>query len=419
MSDIAITAVGLGKRYQLGQFHQTYKSLRESIMSLGAAALGRNEDSSRRKRKTEFIWALRDISLEIKQGEVLGIIGPNGAGKTTLLKILARITYPTVGEATIYGRVGSLLEVGTGFHPELTGRENIFLSGAILGMRHAEITRKLDEIVAFSGVEKFLDTPVKRFSSGMQVRLAFSVAAHLQPEILLIDEVLAVGDAEFQRKCLGRMETISQLGRTVLFVSHNMASVAQLCQRALLLDHGKIVDQGDVRSMIERYLSTGAANQAEIEFPDIPSKPIQVRKLRILDDQGKPASVLDCSKSFQMVIEVDCRETASGTMHLFIETAEHVRVCHSICANAIKEYTRFVKGKRLQFVARFPGGLLNERSYTFVAGVTPPGDLGPYDVVISPTFRLEALTGSSPFAGERKKRPDILRVAMDWDVMEI
>ena len=213
-----------------------------------------------RATATEEFWALKDVSFEVKRGEVLGIIGRNGAGKSTLLKILSRITEPSEGRVTIKGRVASLLEVGTGFHPELTGRENIYLNGAILGMTRAEIKRKFDEIVAFAEVEKFLDTPVKRYSSGMYVRLAFAVAAHLEPEILVVDEVLAVGDAEFQKKCLGKMSEVASGGRTVLFVSHNMAAVTSLCSRAVLLVGGKLGRQGDVAETVGAYLGDGRAS---------------------------------------------------------------------------------------------------------------------------------------------------------------
>lgn len=205
-------------------------------------------------RDGEIIWALKDVSLQVEQGEVLGIIGRNGAGKSTLLKILSRVTAPTSGEVKVNGRIASLLEVGTGFHPELTGRENIYLNGAILGMTHEEVRRKFDEIVAFAELEKFIDTPVKRYSSGMYVRLAFAVAAHLEPEILLVDEVLAVGDIEFQKKCLGKMGAVAKEGRTVLFVSHNMGAVSKLCKHAFLLNHGVIADKGDIQTVINSYL---------------------------------------------------------------------------------------------------------------------------------------------------------------------
>src|ERR671925_657438 len=233
MSDLALDVAGLSKQYRIGQMHSAIDTLRDHVMH-GLRTLR----TARTPRET--IWALDDVSFEVREGEVLGIIGRNGAGKTTLLRLLSRITEPTKGHADVTGRVGSLLEVGTGFHPELTGRENIFLNGTILGMRRAEIVRRFDDIVAFAGVERFLDTPVKRYSSGMQVRLAFAVAAHLEPEILLVDEVLAVGDAEFQRRCLGRMQDFGASGRTVLFVSHNMQAIARLCERTMLLDGGKV-----------------------------------------------------------------------------------------------------------------------------------------------------------------------------------
>src|SRR5271170_783306 len=256
-----ITVKNLSKRYQLGRREAKYETLRESIVK-GASGLMQglrtrfNGGTGPRPMPDEEcdLWALRDLSFEVLPGEILGVIGRNGAGKSTLLKILSRITDPTSGRVDLHGRVGSLLEVGTGFHPELTGRENIFLSGAILGMRRNEIERKFDEIVAFAEVDQFIDTPVKHYSSGMYVRLAFAVAAHLEPEILVVDEVLAVGDAEFQRKCLGRMNTVSREGRTVLFVSHNMSSIAQLCQTGILLSRGEVISVGDINSVVGAYL---------------------------------------------------------------------------------------------------------------------------------------------------------------------
>jgi lipopolysaccharide transport system ATP-binding protein len=253
MSDIAISVDGLGKRYRIGHQRDPYGRLTESLAAAVRAPWDRLRGRSR--TTTEWFWALRDVSFEVKSGEVVGVIGRNGAGKTTLLKILSRITEPTTGVARLRGRVGSLLEVGTGFHPELTGRENVFMSGAVLGMRRAEIIRKFDEIVDFAGVEQFLDTPVKRYSSGMQVRLGFAVAAHLEPEILVVDEVLAVGDAEFQRKSVGKLESVAQSGRTVLFVSHNLAAVEVLCSSGILLDKGQVVTSGPVAGVVESYLS--------------------------------------------------------------------------------------------------------------------------------------------------------------------
>jgi len=254
MNDLAIRVENLSKRYRIGGRQKRYKRFTETVMDTLSAPIRRLRNLGKPTPPEEIIWALKDVSFEVKRGEVLGIIGRNGAGKTTLLKILSRITEPTEGRAEIHGRVGSLLEVGTGFHPELTGRENVYLNGAILGMHRAEIDRKFDEIVEFSGVEKFLDTPVKRYSSGMYVRLAFAVAAHLEPEIMLVDEVLAVGDAQFQKKCLGKMGDVAQEGRTVLFVSHNMGAIENLCQRSVLLESGSVAGIGDTSSVVRTYL---------------------------------------------------------------------------------------------------------------------------------------------------------------------
>jgi len=261
MSDVAIRCEGLAKQYRIGE-RERYKALRDVIADAVAAPLRRVRSALRQSSngkchsgETRF-WALKDVSFEIKCGEKVGIIGRNGAGKSTLLKILSRITEPTHGYADIWGRVASLLEVGTGFHPELTGRENIFLNGAILGMKKAEIARKFDEIVAFAEVERFIDTPVKRYSSGMYLRLAFAVAAYLEPEILLVDEVLAVGDASFQKKCLNKMESVSEQGRTVLFVSHNISSVTRLCERTILLDSGRVTCDGPSHEVVGVYLQS-------------------------------------------------------------------------------------------------------------------------------------------------------------------
>ncbi|NOQ22406.1 MAG: ATP-binding cassette domain-containing protein [Candidatus Aegiribacteria sp.] len=256
MSDTVIKVEGLGKQYNIGALHklQQHDTLRDKIASGFKSAKKHIAHRKSTMLGAEKFWALRDVSFEVKQGEVLGIIGKNGAGKSTLLKMLCRVTSPTEGRATLKGRVGTLLEVGTGFHQELTGRENIYLSGAILGMNKDYIERKEDEIINFSGVEKFIDTPVKRYSSGMRVRLGFAVAAHLEPEILLIDEVLAVGDAAFQKKCFGKMENITKQGRTVLFVSHNLISIKHMCPRVLLLEEGRIICDDKPEKVISKYL---------------------------------------------------------------------------------------------------------------------------------------------------------------------
>ena len=280
MATTAIHCEALGKRYRLGE--RPTNSLREALMKRLSAPFHRDPTTKAEGNGDGTIWALRNASFEIGEGEVVGIIGRNGAGKSTLLKVLARITEPTEGFAEVRGRIGSLLEVGTGFHPELTGRENIFLNGAILGMRKAEITRKFDEIVAFAEIEKFLDTPVKRYSSGMYVRLAFAVAAHLEPEILLVDEVLAVGDAPFQKKCFERVRAVGRSGRTILFVSHNMAALRQVCQRGIILDGGRVVADGEINEVVDQYLVTvdlASAQTVESETPTCILQYVQIRSL--------------------------------------------------------------------------------------------------------------------------------------------
>jgi homopolymeric O-antigen transport system ATP-binding protein len=290
----ALAVEGLSKRYRIGELQSAYGTLRDSLSAAARRALRRDHSPH-----YDEIWALRDVSFDVVEGGVLGVIGRNGAGKSTLLKILTRITTPTGGRATIRGRVGSLLEVGTGFHPELTGRENVFLNGALLGMKRREIAKKYSEIVEFAGVEQFIDTPVKRYSSGMSVRLAFAVAAHLEPEILLVDEVLAVGDAEFQRRCLGRMEDMSDSGRTVLFVSHNMQAVTQLCDRAILLDRGEIVQDGPSNEVVAHYLQTGHGSGSSRNWLDVETAPgddlVRLRSARILQD-GDVAGSVDVRK---------------------------------------------------------------------------------------------------------------------------
>jgi len=302
MTSLAIDVVGLSKQYRIGQMHSAIDTLRDHLVhGLRTLRTGRTP--------RERIWALDDVSFQVREGEVLGIIGRNGAGKTTLLRILSRITEPTRGHADVTGRVGSLLEVGTGFHPELTGRENVFLNGAILGMRRTEITRKFDEIVDFAGIEQFLDTPVKRYSSGMFVRLAFSVAAHLEPEILIVDEVLAVGDVEFQKRCLGKMESYGQSGRTVLFVSHSMPTIARLCPRLLLLDRGRLIEDGPTDHVIGRYLHGDLGDSARRVWPDPTDAPgddwARLRSARVVDGGGTTSEVVDVSEQVGIEIAFD------------------------------------------------------------------------------------------------------------------
>jgi ABC-type polysaccharide/polyol phosphate transport system ATPase subunit len=279
MSQSAIEVRDVGKRYRLGE-RARYLTLRESLAS---ALRGKR---SRGDRSHE-LWALKDVSLTVQEGEVVGVVGRNGAGKTTLLRILARITEPTTGVARTRGRVGSLLEVGTGFHPELTGRENVYLNGAILGMGRSDIRRRFDDIVEFAGVAEFLDTPLKRYSSGMYLRLAFAVAAHVEPDIVVVDEVLAVGDADFQNKCLGKMSDLGREGRTVVFVSHDLGAVGRLCRRAYWLEHGVIRAEGPSEDIIERYFSSTVTGRHEAEFAAEPDKPVQLLSVALADERGK------------------------------------------------------------------------------------------------------------------------------------
>src|SRR5438874_13825954 len=306
---VAIEAQELSKRYRIGQMQAAYGTLRDSVSRLGARLAGRADPDEKQE-----IWALRGVSFNVDEGEVLGVIGRNGAGKSTLLKVLTRITTPTKGRAIIRGRVGSLLEVGTSFNPELTGRENIFLNGSILGMKRREIQGRFNEIVDFSGVGKFIDTPVKRYSSGMYVRLAFSVAAHLEPDILLVDEVLAVGDAEFQQRSLGRMETLSGAGRTVLFVSHNMQAINQLCDRAILLDGGRVVEDGHTSTVVTRYLHSALRSGSHIEWPDDESAPgdtlARLLSVRVVDEDGQTVDTADVRRP--VGIEIGFRVLREG-----------------------------------------------------------------------------------------------------------
>jgi len=314
MNDNAIIVDGISKLYRIGRKKRAYQTLRDTIADTftgpfrRAASLLRGQ-AAVDAEPDEIIWALKDVSFEIRKGEVVGFIGSNGAGKSTLLKILSRITDPTEGLAEIRGRVGSLLEVGTGFHPELTGRENIYLNGAILGMKRAEINRKFDEIVAFSEVERFVDTPVKHYSSGMYLRLAFAVAAHLEPEILIVDEVLAVGDASFQKKCQEKMSAVAKEGRTVLFVSHNMYAIKRLCERAILLTEGRVLLDGPAQHVVSAYLSAGRDTTAQKIWPDISKAPgnevVRLLSVKVKTEDDMVAEVVDIRKPVGVEMEYE------------------------------------------------------------------------------------------------------------------
>jgi lipopolysaccharide transport system ATP-binding protein len=367
MTEPAILAEGLGKRYQLGEDGRP-RALR--VNTLRDALMG-----GRRPKTGSWIWALDDVSFTVGEGEVLGIIGGNGAGKSTLLKILSRITEPTRGWAEIHGRVGSLLEVGTGFHSELTGRENIFLSGAILGMRRAEIARKLDSIVEFAEVERFLDTPVKRYSSGMYLRLAFAVAAHLEPEILLVDEVLAVGDAAFQRKCLGKMGDVARQGRTVLFVSHNLLAVESLCGRCLWLDHGKVVRDGAPGAVISEYVSQAFIPVAERSWSeDAPAAAgLRLHAVRVRPDGGAPHDPITVHTPVALDIEVwKLDSAASVSVSVALYNEQDVLV-FDVCP-PVDEVRQPGPAGLLRTVCHIPGDFLNDGLHRVALTWTRDGD---------------------------------------------
>ena len=333
----AIKVEGLGKQYRLGGLHPGFATFREAVAGLALAPFrrGRREahapDIPGAKRGT--FWALRDVDLEVRQGELVGVVGRNGAGKSTLLKILSRVTKPTKGRVVLRGRVGSLLEVGTGFHPDLTGRENVFLSGAVLGMRREEIARKFDEIVAFSEIEQFIDTPVKWYSSGMYVRLAFSVAAHLEPEILMMDEVLAVGDAAFQQKCLDKMHDIRRQGRTILFVSHNMPAVTRLCKRAVWLERGRLLSDGPAQAVVNEYLSASWDVSAERAWAgdDAPGgEVVRLRRVRVVSAEGQTTAVFDVREPVGVEVTYEVRRAGHVlTPHVDLQNEHGVHLFSS------------------------------------------------------------------------------------------
>jgi lipopolysaccharide transport system ATP-binding protein len=374
MNELAIRVENLSKRYKIGISEEglstsnRYRTLSESVSSV-----------LKRKEKAEkaLIWALKDVSFDVRRGQVLGIVGRNGAGKSTLLKILSRVTEPTTGTAEIHGRVGSLLEVGTGFHPELTGRENIYLNGAILGMKRAEIERKFDEIVEFSEVAKFIDTPVKRYSSGMYLRLAFAVAAHLEPEILVVDEVLAVGDAEFQRKCLGKMSDVAQEGRTVLFVSHNMSAVLRLTDETIVLDKGRMVFRAATPEAVDYYMSAGFSDSGERTWTDeeIPAEadPFRPIALRVRDRQGRVVDTLRSTEDASIEIEYRLNRPITGLrVGLYLLTLRGEYVLTSFDTDDASQFEQFSVRPAGHYTSRctIPANLLNEGRYVLAVNAS-------------------------------------------------
>ena len=365
-NEIAVAVRGLSKSYTIAHNATKHTTLGEALAHRVKNPLQRVE--------TETFWALQDLDFDIKKGDVVGIIGRNGAGKSTLLKILSQITEPTRGEVRLYGRVGSLLEVGTGFHPELTGRENIYLNGAILGMRRSEIERQFDAIVDFAEVEQFLDTPVKRYSSGMYVRLAFAVAAHLNPEILIVDEVLAVGDAQFQKKCLGKMQDVSQQeGKTVLFVSHNMGAVSELCQKCILLSKGQLELMGRSDHVLSSYISGSSLRSLDVHFgaDDKPDIPVVLTRCWISDSAGEPVSSIDVNKSFYLGLELVARQQVTNvdvSIRISTLTGQPLFTTNrSDCSND----TQLDAGKHT-FLIKVPAPFLAPGDYSLTAAAHRP-----------------------------------------------
>ncbi len=411
-SEVALSVRGLGKSYTIAQRARHHASL--------AHALRHKLAHPFQRPATNTFWALKDVSFDVHQGDVVGVIGRNGAGKSTLLKILSRITAPTTGEARLYGRVGSLLEVGTGFHPELTGRENIFLNGALLGMRRRDIARQFDAIVDFAGVEDFLDTPVKRYSSGMYVRLAFAVAAHLDSEILIVDEALAVGDVAFQRKCLNKMgEVAEKQGRTVLFVSHNVAAMRTLCTRGIVLSAGEVALIGDIEASIAEYLCEGnaiVAAGAECVWDERTRPDCDILRLiraRIENDRGELADVIDSRKGFEIVIEYEVKEPIKGLRIGFgLQNNEGVLMCGSNDPQAWPLPARepgFYSSR-----CRFPGNVLNGGTYQVnFAGDYPPSTHVLFVTPYCLEFSIEDVQGHGHV---NEKLPGLVRPDLHWDV---
>ncbi|MFA5786442.1 MAG: ABC transporter ATP-binding protein [Actinomycetota bacterium] len=428
MSDVVVKVEGLSKRYRIGankgrsQYGRLTESLWEGIQAPIKRLRGK---ASARNDSDRHIWALKDLSLEVRQGEVVGIIGRNGAGKTTLLKILSRITEPTEGFAEIHGRVGSLLEVGTGFHPELTGRENIYLNGAVLGMRRVEIQSRLDQIVDFAGVERFMDTPVKRFSTGMYLRLAFSVAAHLEPDILLVDEVLAVGDVDFQRKCLGKMEDVAHTGRTVIFVSHSMPSILRLCPRAILLDQGGLIAHGSAHQVVRTYLESGYGTTAERVWSDSRSAPgddvVRLKSIRVRADDGTVREDIDIR--YPVSVEVEYWHLARNGLRPSVNL--HFYNEEGVCLFVTNDFNNagwWERDRELGLVratCRIPGNFLAEGRVLAMAAISTynPTHVHALErdaVAFQVVDRSEGDGVRGVYAGDW---PGVIRPMLDWDVM--
>ncbi len=428
MNDIAIRVAGISKQFHIGKLQGKYRyeTLRDTLTDIvmtpyrRAAKLMRGEATGA-SELDETIWAVKDISFEVKRGELVGIIGRNGAGKSTLLKILSRITEPTTGVVDIYGRVGSLLEVGTGFHPELTGRENIYLNGAILGMRRNEIERKFDEIVDFSEVEKFIDTPVKHYSSGMYLRLAFAVAAHLEPEILIVDEVLAVGDARFQRKCLDKMQDVGQEGRTVLFVSHNMPAITRLCERTILLDNGQVLKDGPSHQVVSVYLNSGLGVSAAREWLDPAKAPggeiARLCAVRVRTEDGRITDAMDIRRPIRVEMEYEVLKPGYLLLpHFHFMNEDGVHVFVTIDQDAEWRNSPRPVGKYVN-TAWVPGNFLTEGTIFVTPAMTTmnPNIMQFYERDIIAFQVIDSLDGDSARGDWAGRMGGVVRPLLKWE----
>ncbi len=420
MSEVVIKVENLGKRYRLGALTERHDTLRDQIVDFGRG-LSNTLRGKRSPAAANEVWALRDVSFEVERGQVLGVIGRNGAGKSTLLKVLSRVTEPTTGQITVKGRVGSLLEVGTGFHPELSGRENIFLNGAILGMRRAEIARKFDEIVAFSEVEKFIDTPVKRYSSGMYLRLAFAVAAHLEPEVLVVDEVLAVGDAEFQRKCMGKMGDVAQQGRTVLFVSHNMSAILRLTQECLVMEKGRLALRAPSAQAVDYYLAAGSAKLGERiwEAEEIPSSsaPFRPLALRLRDMRGNVVDTLRSVEPATLEFEYELDSPIQGLRTgFYLSTARGEYVFTSFDTDAPEDFERFTNRPAGRYISRctLPADLLNEGRFSVGVNASAYHIKRYFQDEQALTFSVDA--AGAPGTHWMEPRPGPVRPRLKWEI---
>jgi len=415
MAQPAILARALSKQYAVVSVQRRHDTLRDEIAARVGSLLFRNGSAAEPSQSS--FWALRDISFDIAQGDVVGVIGGNGAGKSTLLKLLSRITEPTTGRAEIHGRIGTLLEVGTGFDRELTGRENVYLSGAILGMRKREIDRKFDEIVAFAEVEKFIDTPVKRYSSGMYLRLAFAVAAHLEPEILILDEVLAVGDAKFQARCLGKMGEVAKQGRTVIFVSHNMSAITRLCPRCIWLDKGRLRDIGPSADIVAKYLALGDQQAGQVVFPlgEAPgSEYVRLLAVRTVNELGEIASSVPSDKPITVEIEYQILRDASGLRMGVNLTASDGTVLLS--TRDLDFFPEDLQRSAGRYVSRctFPANFLNSGLYLITVGADFPMIQGHFRVDRALSFRVEEIGGLGSHLADG--REGYVRMRFPWAV---